>query len=118
MQTRNHIKRFLLSTQSNLLGIGPYSPEIADSLLYQKDAYIGLESGTLVLTSLFQCNTKIGTEDLASAVGITDLWDFAQHPVDKDKLKWKELDEINDEDSAALSALLVKGFYFIFHLDA
>ena len=106
-----------MSTQSNLLGIGPYSPEIADSLLYQKDDYIGLESGTLVLTSLFQSHTKSETETLAAAVGITDVWDFAQHPIDKDKLKWEDLTEINDEDASALSLLLVKGFYFILHLD-
>lgn len=101
-----------MSTEVKLIGFGLYQKEIASYLAYQPDHYEEVKEGYPVLTYLFVLSTSLSSEALAEVLG-ADLWDFSTHFIDRSKIDWDRLREINPEDTVAMVDLYKHGFSFM-----
>lgn len=80
--------------EAEILAIGPFHPDIADCLGYPVDRYVNVPMGTPVTTELLGCYYEGSIRYLAEAVGISNPWDFAQHPINSSNLNKQRILEI------------------------
>ena len=76
---------------ANILAIGPFSHDIADTLEYPAEFYASTRPGAPVIAYLFygRMTGNTASSQFAAYLGITDPWDFNQHKVDP---AWVDVD--------------------------
>lgn len=68
---------------ASILAIGPFSREIIHALPYSTSHYAETRLNVRVIaTNLFQVSGNDASRQLAACLGISDAWDFNQHPID------------------------------------
>ncbi len=106
-----------MGMNAELLAIGEFQENIADSLDYDKSYYKNLLYGDKVITTVFKCNTSEQSRALAEILGF-DAWDFREHFVKSYlimKIGAQELHEWFDkEEIEKFVRLIVHGFTFIY----
>ncbi len=113
-----------MGMNAKVFGIGPFSDDIKDCLSYPDKSYKRTESGRLVTTSLFHCETNSKSRDLAELLEI-DVWDFNAHHLNALAIakKWDEMTEVDlheiyecwgDEDADNFIRLAKAGFTLIY----
>ncbi|MBI3437657.1 MAG: hypothetical protein HY054_03210 [Proteobacteria bacterium] len=108
-----------------VLAVGPFRRHLIEHYEYPADRYARTRDGAPIVTILFGITegTRAGTE-VASALGISDVWDFNQHKIDVRKVDFPKLEStllsLHDHaeyefDLAALRAFVAEGYelYFI-----
>jgi hypothetical protein len=106
-----------MGMNAELLAIGEFQENIADSLDYDKSYYKNLLYGDKVITTVFKCNTSEQSIELAEILGF-DAWDFREHFVKSyliKKIKFEDLFMYFDEgEIAKFERLIQHGFTFIY----
>ena len=92
-----------------MLGFGPFATDLEDVLQYELTHYDTVKPGQPVVVELLECETNDISRDLAEALG-GDLWDFATHHIEFDKVDWDMLGEMNKPHAEWLAELLTRGF--------
>lgn len=83
-----------MGMEAEVIGIGLFKKELADSLDYPSDFYDETNEGSLVTASFFHCRTSDSSRRLAGALGM-ETWDFNAHRITSlDKIDWKLLYEL------------------------
>lgn len=113
-----------MSLCADLIGWGPYHPEIARYLGYDPVFYRSTAIGALVVIELFGIvEGTQASKQFAACFGISDVWDFNQHKIDPEKIDVDRLRLVLQgfaewEDYArhleALLAFRAHGFQFVF----
>jgi hypothetical protein len=98
---------------ANVICIGPFQKSIAKHLDYSEDEYDSVEEGTIVIATLFNCNTTDQSLNLADCLGC-DPCDFNTHQIKASKVKWGELLELTSE-CAEMSEKDVEGLGDLFN---
>ncbi len=109
---------------AEIVAIGPFCAEVADSLGYPIDVFKTTRNGTTVPTEPFGIVEGSGTSrEFAKCLGITDPWDFNQHKIVPSKIDVEGLQKLlktlreNEDyvrDLARLLVLRERGFEFFF----
>jgi hypothetical protein len=71
-----------MAMSADILAIGPFSADIAETLEYGSDRYVSTQPGVTVITYLFEMPGTSSSYEFARLLGITDPWDFNQHKID------------------------------------
>lgn len=103
---------------SYILCIGQFKQAVVNALDYDASAYEDVIEGTLVVTTLCNCNTEGQSRQLAE----DDPWDFNNHCIStrREHIDWQalynmtEYAEWDDEDLDDLNALLENGFLCLY----
>lgn len=114
-----------MALNSEIRAFGPFHSRIADCLDHPAQCYVGMSEGVRVVTHLFYCEETGQSRRLAHAMGITNPWDFAQHPISPTSSSITEIwERFSDLDRESFSAdfekfvrLVDAGFGFIFVLN-
>jgi hypothetical protein len=109
-----------MSTEANVLAIGPYSHRISDSLEYDKSRYSTVPEGTEIATELAHVYTRSGAEELAEAFGVK-LDRPETYLINEKKTNWLHVHEAlkrsaNEDDIQHLIALHKAGLKLFFRL--
>ena len=106
---------------AEVIAIGPYSAAVAHLLDYPAERYAGTRDGSTVTRRLFGIEGSRLSREFATALGLTDPWDFNQHRLDPSRLDLPALQDFGsrhgdylDEVDALMALLRQPGFDFHF----
>jgi hypothetical protein len=109
---------------ASIIAIGPYCEAVRECLPYPAEFYRLTRLGVPVVTELFGITEgSSASSAFASALGITDPWDFNQHKIDSSLINIDQLRKFfktlaagaqYEKDMVRFQALLNSGFSFYF----
>jgi hypothetical protein len=103
-----------MGLDAQVIAIGPFSPEIADSLEYGGQRYADVPNGATVVTTIFLAATSGESHDLAAAFGVGAL-DMGKHHLDAYKADLAKLRDLDSERAVAdFLNLREHGFQFYY----
>ena len=89
-----------MGLDAQVIGIGPFSPDIAESLEYGAQRYAEVEPGATVVTTVFLAATSGESHDLAEAFGV-GAFEMGKHHLDAQKVSIEKLRSLGDERGIA-----------------
>jgi hypothetical protein len=108
-----------MGMDASLLAIGPFSKDIVDALEYPNCYYQSTPRGATVITTVTNCCTTRGSEELAQALGINPMR-FEEHCDIKPDLNKVDIElfagaaENGMDDVASFLKLAANGFKFYY----
>lgn len=86
-----------MGCEAELLAIGKFKPEIAEYLDYPASYYSNCNKDTVIITTLCKMVGTTSSRELAYVLGIKDLWNFNQHEINYNNIKFYDI--VNNEYS-------------------
>lgn len=88
-----------MGMDAEVIAIGPYRSYLSDCMDYPAYDYKNVPDGSMVITSVFVCETSSASVELADAFGV-DPWDFSQHHLDPIRFSAEYITSAQEEGSA------------------
>ena len=103
-----------MGLDAQVIAIGPFSPEIADSLEYGAQRYAEVPAGTTVVTNVFLAPTSDDSHALAAAFGV-GAFEMGKHHLDAHKVNLERLRGLcSEREVADFLRLREHGFQFYY----
>jgi hypothetical protein len=104
-----------MGLDAQVIGVGPYSGEVASSLEYGASFYAGVAPRTVVVTNVSIAATSEASHKLASAFGVGGM-DLGKHKLDPYRANFVELTDIFGEGTVAQFRCLARNGFDFFYL--
>jgi hypothetical protein len=85
-----------MGLDAQVIGIGPFSQDVAESLEYGAQRYAEVEPGATVVTTVFLAATSSESYDLAEAFGV-GAFEMGKHHLDAQRVSIEKLRSLCDE---------------------
>ncbi|WP_431047900.1 hypothetical protein [Roseateles sp. L2-2] len=103
-----------MGLDAQVIAIGPFSQEIANSLEYAAQRYAGVPVGATVITTIFLAPTSSDSHALAEAFGV-GAFEMGKHHLDADKVDLAQLRDLcSERETADFLNLRAHGFQFYY----
>jgi len=113
-----------MGMDANLLAIGRFDKDLLgyDQLDYSDNCYENLIESTVIVITLFHCNTSMSSKQLADCFDL-EPWDFGAHWIPSQSMRWNldkkaeflsEMNAFEREEIEFLKLLVDKDFCFIY----
>ena len=103
-----------MGLDAQVIAIGPFSQEVADSLEYGAQRYAGVPVGATVITTMFLAPTSSDSHALAAAFGVGAL-EMGKHHLDAGRADLTQLRDLcSEREVADFLNLRAHGFQFYY----
>ena len=103
-----------MGLDAQVIAIGPFSQEIAESLEYGAQRYAEVADGATVVTTMFLAPTSTDSHALAAAFGV-GAFEMGKHHLDGHKADLERLRDLcSEREVAAFLNLREHGFQFYY----
>lgn len=103
-----------MGLDAQVIAIGPFSQEIADSLEYGVQRYTGVPGGATVITTMFLAATSSDSHALAAAFGV-GAFEMGKHHLDAYKADLAQLRHLcSEREVTDFLKLRENGFQFYY----